>query len=129
MILNTSLIGIVIGTITVITTVAVIWFTIIIKQPSLYVPVIWLLIIPTIGTVFLLSYIYGFEVTIGFVTAYLALSWIPLFLGLHPGTEAQSVLSIASIIITVEFLFIVIFQLISKLIIISIFIIKIKLFY
>lgn len=129
MILNTSLIGIVIGTITVITTVAVIWFTIIIRQPNLYVPVSWLLIIPTIGTVFLLSYIYGLEVTIGFVTAYLALSWIPLLLGLHPGIEAQSALSIASIVITVEFLFIVIFQLISKLIIISTFIVKIKLFY
>ena len=48
---------------------------------------------------------------IGFVTAYFALSWIPLFLGLHPGMEAQSVLNIASIRITVEFIFILILQL------------------
>ncbi|MBV6626102.1 MAG: hypothetical protein KI793_24735 [Rivularia sp. (in: Bacteria)] len=113
---NPSLTGIVIGTITVITTVAIIWFTIIIRQSNLYVPVSWLLTIPTIGIVFLLSYVYGFEVTTGFVTAYLALSWIPLFLGLHAGMEAQSVLNITSIVITVEFIFIFIFQLISKLI-------------
>lgn len=108
---NTSLTGIVIGTTTSVATIAIIWLLIIIKKPSLYVLVSWFLTISTMVTVFLLSYTYGFEVTIGFVTAYFALSWIPLFLGLHPGIQAQSVLSIASIIITVEFLFILIIQL------------------
>ncbi|AFY57208.1 hypothetical protein Riv7116_4795 [Rivularia sp. PCC 7116] len=115
---NPSLIGTVIGTITVITTVTIIWLLTIIKQADLYVAVSWLLTIPTM-TVFLLSYIYGFEVTTSFVAAYLALSWIPLFLGLNPGIEAQSVLSLTSIIITVEFIFLLIFQFISKLMTIS----------
>ena len=98
--LNTFFIGTVIGSFSVITPVAIIWFTLIIKQPNLYVPLSWFLIIATIVTVFIILGIYSFEATAGFVTAYLALTWIPLFIGLHLGFEALSVLTVTSIMIS-----------------------------
>lgn len=107
---NTFFTGAVIASLTVITTVAVIWFTLIIKQPKLYVPVSWLLTVPTIGIVLVMSHIYGLEATAGFVTAYFTLSWIPLFIGLHLGVEALSVLTVTSIIITIEFILIFLSQ-------------------
>lgn len=66
---NTFFTGAVIASLAVVTTVTVIWFALIIKQPKLYVQVSWLLTVPTIGIVLVMSHIYGLEATAGFFTS------------------------------------------------------------
>ncbi|MFQ4145846.1 hypothetical protein [Chlorogloeopsis sp. ULAP02] len=102
--------GAVVGSFVVILTVTLIWFLVITKKTDWYVPASWFLVCLTLGTLFTLSYLRGLGAAAGFLTAYVALSWIPPFMGFHVGMEALSILIVTSVIAAIEFIILVLFQ-------------------
>lgn len=105
--------GAVVGGVIVIATVLINW-SLPVTKSDWYVPVSWSLIGLTLGTMVALFVADGIETTVGFLMTYMALSWIPLFVGFYVGTEALSALGITSWITLLVFLIVLAIKLTVK---------------